>query len=243
MKSSLKFAVTLSLLATILLLGACAKKKVVAKTPPPPPPVAPTATLTASQSSIEKGQSVTLSWNTRNASDINIDGLGTVSASGTQQVSPADSTTYHLLAKGAGGNAEASARVTVTVPPPPPVAQAGPSIADLFAQNVKDIYFDYDKYDIRPDDQQVAQANAKFFAEHPDLKVVIEGHCDERGSEEYNLALGDNRANATKALLDKLGIGADRLKVISYGKEKPFCTDNTDACYQLNRRAHFAIAE
>ena len=242
MKSSLKFAVTLSLLAAILLLGACAKKKVVAKTPPPPPPASPTATLTASQPSIEKGQSVTLSWNTQNANDVTIDGLGTVSASGTKQVSPADSTTYHLLAKGAGGNAEASARVTVTMPPAP-VVQAGPSISDLFAQNVKDIYFDYDKYDIRSSDQQIAEANAKFFAAHPDLKIVIEGHCDERGSEEYNLALGDNRANATKALLDKLGIGADRLKVISYGKEKPFCNENSDSCYQMNRRAHFAIAE
>ena len=132
--------------------------------------------------------------------------------------------------------------MTVTVPPAP-VAQAGPSIKDLFAQNVKDIYFDYDKYDIRSSDQQIAEANAKFFAAHPDLKIVIEGHCDERGSEEYNLALGDNRANATKTLLDKLGIGADRLKVISYGKEKPFCNDNSDSCYQMNRRAHFAIAE
>ncbi|HLH09517.1 MAG TPA: peptidoglycan-associated lipoprotein Pal [Terriglobales bacterium] len=242
MKSSLKFAVTFSLLAGMLFLGACAKKKVVAKTPPPPPPAAPTATLTASQPSIEKGQSVTLSWNTENASEINIDGLGTVAASGSQQVSPADSTTYHLMAKGAGGSAEASARVTVTAPPAP-VAQAGPSIQELFAQNVKDIYFDYDKYDIRSSDQSIAEADAKFLAEHPDLKVVIEGHCDERGSEEYNLALGDNRANATKQLLDKLGITSDRLKVISYGKEKPFCTDNTDACYQMNRRAHFAIAE
>ncbi len=242
MKSSLKFAVTLSLLTGILFLGACAKKKVVAKTPPPPPPATPTATLTASQSSIEKGQSVTLSWNTANATDVTVDGLGMVTASGSRSVSPADSTTYHLLAKGEGGNAEASARVTVTAPPTP-IAQAGPSIADLFAQNVKDIYFDYDKYDIRSSDQQVAQADAKFFAEHPDLKVVIEGHCDERGSEEYNLALGDNRANATKTLLDKLGIGADRLKVISFGKEKPFCSENSDSCYQLNRRAHFAIAE
>jgi len=243
MKSSLKFIATFTLLAVILLLGACAKKKVVAKTPPPPPPPAsPTATLTASQSSVEKGQSVTLSWNTQNASDVTIDGLGTVAPSGTQQVSPADSTTYHLMAKGAGGNAEASARVTVTIPPPP-VVQSGPSIADLFAQNVKDIYFEYDKYDIRPSDQQIAEANAKFFAPHPDLKIVIEGHCDERGSEEYNLALGDNRANATKSLLDKLGIGADRLKVISYGKEKPFCSENNDSCWQLNRRAHFAIAE
>jgi peptidoglycan-associated lipoprotein len=242
MKSSLKFAVSLSLLAGILFLGACAKKKVVAKTPPPPPPATPTATLTASQSSIEKGQSVTLSWNTANATDVTVDGLGMVTASGSRSVSPADSTTYHLIAKGAGGSAEASARVTVTAPPAP-VAQAGPSIADLFAQNVKDIYFDYDKYDIRSSDQQIAEANAKFFAAHPDLKIVIEGHCDERGSEEYNLALGDNRANATKTLLDKLGIGADRLKVISYGKEKPFCTENSDSCYQMNRRAHFAIAE
>ncbi len=242
MKASLKLAVTLFLLTGILFLGACAKKKVVAKTPPPPPPATPTATLAASQSSIEKGQSVTLSWNTANATDVTVDGVGMVTASGSRSVSPADSITYHLLAKGAGGSAEASARVTVTLPPAP-AAQAGPSIADLFAQNVKDIYFDYDKYDIRSSDEQVAQADAKFFADHPEVKVVIEGHCDERGSEEYNLALGDNRANATKALLDKLGIGADRLKVMSYGKEKPFCSENSDSCFQLNRRAHFAIAD
>ena len=120
MKASLKLAVTLFLLTGILFLGACAKKKVVAKTPPPPPPATPTATLAASQSSIEKGQSVTLSWNTANATDVTVDGVGMVTASGSRSVSPADSITYHLLAKGAGGSAEASARVTVTLPPLPP---------------------------------------------------------------------------------------------------------------------------
>jgi len=242
MKSSLKFAVTSSLLAGVLLLGACAKKKVVAKTPPPPPPATPTATLAASQSSIEKGESVTLSWNTTNAADIYIDGLGMVTASGSRAVSPANSTTYHLIAKGAGGSAEASARVTVTTPPAP-VAQAGPSISDLFAQNVKDIYFDYDKYDIRADQQGPLQANIQFLQQHPNVRFTVEGHCDERGSTEYNLALGTNRADSVKNALIQGGISADRINTISYGKEKPFCTESNESCWQQNRVGHFVYGK
>jgi peptidoglycan-associated lipoprotein len=104
---------------------------------------------------------------------------------------------------------------------------------------VRDVYFDYDKYIIRDDQQSVTQADAKFLLEHPNVGILIAGHCDERGSEEYNLALGDNRANAVKAELVKMGISADRIKTVSYGKEKPFCTDQNEACWQQNRRGHF----
>ena len=137
---------------------------------------------------------------------------------GSQTVSPASSTTYHLTAQGPGGTAEATARLTVSAPSAPPVeappqAEApSPTEADLFQQNVKDIYFDYDKYDIRADDQPIITADAAFLAAHPEMKFTIEGHCDERGSTEYNLALGDNRANSAREALIKAGVKADRIK-------------------------------
>lgn len=233
---SLGFGVALLVLA----LGACHKKVAVAKpAAPPPPPAAPTATLSASPSDLQKGQSTTLTWNTANANDITIEGLGTLAASGSRTVSPDDSTTYKLVAKGPGGTQEADARVTVTAPPPP-VAQ-GPTDAELFAQNVKDLYFDYDKYDVKSDEQAILKADAAFLEAHPNYKLTISGHCDERGSEDYNLALGSNRANSVRDQLVSLGVSADRIKTISYGKEKPFCTDENDQCFQSNRRAHFAM--
>jgi peptidoglycan-associated lipoprotein len=195
--------------------------------------------LSANPETIQTGQSTTLTWQTSNATDISIDGIGAVQASGSQQVSPATSTTYTLTAKGAGGTQTATARVTVTTPPPPPPPPAGPTDEELFAQNVKDIYFDYDKADIRADQQSMLQADIDFLKQHPSIHFIVEGHCDERGSTEYNLALGDNRANSVKTALVQGGVGADNAKTISYGKEKPFCTDHTEDCWQQNRRGHF----
>ncbi len=234
----LQWITLIFVLSTIVLLGACKKKTAPPPPPPPPPPAAPTASLTANPDSIQQGQSTTLSWQTQNATDVSIDnGIGAVQPSGSKQVSPADSTTYHLTAKGPGGTTDATARVTVTPPPPPP--QPSATEEELFAQNVKDIFFEYDKYDIRSDQQATAQGDAQFLAQHPNIKFTIEGHCDERGSTEYNLALGDNRANAAKQALVQAGVSADRIKTISYGKEKPFCTEHNDQCWQQNRRAHF----
>jgi peptidoglycan-associated lipoprotein len=189
--------------------------------------------------SVQKGQSATLSWQTTGATDVSIDGIGAVQPSGSQQVSPADSTTYHLTAKGAGGTQDATARITVTQPPPTQT-EAPPSLTDeaLFAQNVKDIYFDYDKADIRGDQQSSVQSDMLFLNQHANMNVTIEGHCDDRGSTEYNLALGDQRATAVKNALTTAGINASRLKTISYGKEKPFCTESNEACWQQNRRGH-----
>jgi peptidoglycan-associated lipoprotein len=225
-------------LAAVLALGACKKKVIPTPPPPPPPPPAPTASLTASPSSIQKGQSVTLTWETSNASDISIDGVGAVAASGSQAVSPSESMTYHLTAKGPGGTQEANARVTVTEPPPPPPPPS-PTDAELFQQNVKDIFFDYDKYDIRMDQQQSMQADAAFLSQHANIKFTIEGHCDERGSIEYNLALGDNRASSAKQALVAAGVSTDRIQTVSYGKERPFCTEHNEECWQQNRRARF----
>ena len=231
---------TLSLLvAAILTLGACHKKAPAAPPPPPPaPPAAPTASLSASPDTIQPGQSSTLSWQTTNATDVTIDGRK-VDPNGQATVNPAQSTTYRLSAKGAGGTQEATARVTVTAPPAPPAPAPSATEEELFSQNVKDIFFDYDKYDLRPDQTATVQANAQWLAAHPNIKFTIEGHCDERGSTEYNIALGDNRAQAVKNALTQAGVAADRDKTISFGKEKPFCTESNEECWQQNRRAHF----
>jgi peptidoglycan-associated lipoprotein len=229
-------------LGAILFLGACHKKAAPAPPPPPPPPPNPTATLTANPETIDKGQSTTLTWQTSNATDVSIEGIGAIQPNGSQQVTPTESTTYTLTAKGAGGTQTATARVTVNAPPPPPPPPA-PSLTDeqLFAQNVKDVYFDYDKSDVRPDQQSLVQADAAFLQQHPNMSVTVEGHCDERGSTEYNLALGDNRASAVKNALVAAGVPADRIKTVSFGKEKPFCTESNEACWQQNRRGHFVL--
>jgi peptidoglycan-associated lipoprotein len=227
-------------LGAILFLGACHKKTPPPPPPPPPPPAAPTASLTANPNTVDKGQATTLSWQTANATDVSIDGIGAVQASGSQQVTPADSTTYTLTAKGAGGTQQATARVTVTQPPPPPPPPPpGPTDEELFAQNVKDVYFDYDKSDIRADQQSSLQADIAFLQQHPSIHFTVEGHCDERGSTEYNLALGDSRAGAVQTALTGGGVSASSIKTISYGKEKPFCTESNEACWQQNRRGHF----
>jgi peptidoglycan-associated lipoprotein len=109
----------------------------------------------------------------------------------------------------------------------------------MFSQNIKDVYFDYDKYDVRPDQQAALTGNAQWLAQHPNVRFTVEGHCDERGSTEYNLALGDNRAQAVKNALVQAGVNAERIRTISYGKEKPFCTESNEQCWQQNRRGHF----
>jgi peptidoglycan-associated lipoprotein len=192
---------------------------------------------------VQKGQSVQLSWSTQHATAVSIDSLGTVDPNGSRTLSPAASTTYTLTAKGPGGSIQATARVTVAVPPPPAVAPKGPSDQELFQQNIKDIYFDYDRYDVRPSDAVALKTDADFLSAHPSFKVVISGHCDERGSEEYNISLGSNRADGVRDQLVKLGIAGDRIKTISYGKEKPFCTESNEQCWKQNRRAHFSLAQ
>jgi peptidoglycan-associated lipoprotein len=239
-QQSLKILATVIALAAILMLGACAKKAAPPPPPPPPPPASPTAAISVSPDTVQQGQSATLTWQTSNATDVSIDGIGAVQPSGSQSVSPTDSTTYHLVAKGSGGTQESSTRLTVTQPPPPPPA-AAPSLTDedLFGQNVKDIYFDYDKSDIRGDQSASLKADALFLSQHPNVNFTIEGHCDDRGSTEYNLALGDQRASSVKNSLTAAGISASRIKTISYGKEKPFCLEDNEACWQQNRRGHF----
>jgi peptidoglycan-associated lipoprotein len=209
---------------------------------------APTATLTADPLAVDLGQSVVLNWRTTDATSVTIDGIGPVNVNGTQTVSPSNSTNFHLVAKGDGGTTEANVRVTVrvAVAPTVPAESANGSNADMgseavFHQNVQDVYFDYDSYALRPDGQTAATKAASYLVAHPDIKIVIGGYCDDRGSAEYNLALGENRANSAKTALVNAGVAPNRIRVVSYGKEKQFCTEETESCWQQNRRAQFSL--
>jgi peptidoglycan-associated lipoprotein len=220
----------------------CAKKPVAPPPPPPAPapaPARPTVTLQASPASINKGDSATLSWNSTDATQLTMaPEVGAVTAQGSTKVTPSESTTYTITATGPGGSASATASVSVNAPPPPPPTPQ-PSMDELWLKEVRDAYFDYDKADLRPDAREALSKTADFLKNYPQLKVTIEGHCDERGSTEYNLGLGDRRASAVKQFLVSLGIPADRLSTVSFGKEKPFCMESNETCWQQNRRGHF----
>ena len=192
------------------------------------------------------GQAATLTWTTDFATSVTIDDIGKVDPSGSMKVTPTESTTYHLVAKNDTGTKEATARVTVTpaaAPPPTSSSTGNESDARMFSQNVKDVFFDYDSYDISSQAQATIQSDARFLQQHPSMTFVLEGHCDERGSIEYNLALGENRAQAAKTALVQAGIAATRMRTVTYGKEKPFCTESTESCWQQNRRAHFVYSK
>jgi peptidoglycan-associated lipoprotein len=168
-----------------------------------------------------------------------------------------------LLALGLVLPACGKKKVSAPPPPPPPVAPATPppapppppevapqvedplaglSSAELESRGLlADIHFDYDRAELRDADRQVLATNAEFLKSHDYIKVTVEGHCDERGTVEYNLALGERRAKNAYDYLVSLGVPADRLKTVSYGKEIPLCQESGETCWARNRRAHFAI--
>ncbi len=243
MKQRYRILVPVVLVVALVAVAGCKKKQ-----PPPPAQTAPamstpapTAEITATPSVISAGDQVQLSWHTANATSASIEGIGDVTTSGVKTVTPSVSTTYTLDAKGDGGTAEASTRVTVNAPPAVAAPANTMSAEEEFKAHVQDIFFDYDVYTIRADAKTTLANDAAYLASSPEIKIVIGGYCDERGSDEYNLALGQNRANAAKSALVADGVAADRIRVISYGKEKPFCSEHTEACWQLNRRAGFSL--
>ncbi len=138
-------------------------------------------------------------------------------------------------------------------PPPPPKPEVAPVVDEyarlkaMSAEEIeksgllKEVYFDYDKADIREPDRATLAQNADALKRFDFLRITVEGHCDERGTVEYNLALGERRAKAALDYLVSMGVPADRLKTVSYGKEVPVCTQSSEDCWQRNRRAHFTV--
>ncbi|MDR0309988.1 MAG: OmpA family protein, partial [Acidobacteriota bacterium] len=168
--------------------------------------VEPKVTIRANPASIQRGQTTTLTWETADAAEVIIDnGIGTVEASGSRNVRPLESTTYIIRATNNVAVARAETRVTVTddesvnLPPSSLISDAA-----YFDSNMADIFFDLDDYSIRGDARQILQANARALSARPNILITIEGHCDERGSERYNLVLGDRRANAARDYLISL---------------------------------------
>ena len=253
-RSSLLSRALLPLSLVVLTAGGCHKKpsSVPANAlPPAATGPAPTASITADPAAIEQGQSVVLNWRTGNATRVSIDGIGDVAVNGTQTVSPATSTNFHLVATGDGGTTDANVRVTVRVPQVPGgggadanggAAGEGTVGSDAeFHANVKDVFFGYDSYEVEPQAEDTVVSDARYLESHPRLRVVIAGYCDDRGSAEYNITLGENRANTVKTALVSAGISPDRIRVVSYGKERQFCTEQDESCYQQNRRAQFTV--
>ena len=143
---------------------------------------------------------------------------------------------------GSGGSAQASTLVPAAASASSLGASATPKPSEFEATDkLRDIHFDFDRYEIRPDDAKVLEANARWLKSRPDDLVLIEGHCDERGTSEYNLALGERRAKAAMSYLVGQGIQARRITLISYGEERPACTGHQESCWASNRRAHFLV--
>jgi peptidoglycan-associated lipoprotein len=212
---------------------------------PAQPTEKPKVTLSADRTTINPGETVRLSWTSTDAVNVSIaPEVGAVTAQGSTSVAPASSTTYTITASGPGGNADASVRITVgsqaaVEETHAPVTAADSTMEQMFLRDVRDVYFETDSAELTPEAREVLRKDADFFKRYPGVRISIEGNCDERGSTEYNLALGDRRANAAKQYLVGLGVPGDRLNTVSYGKEKPVCFENTEACWTKNRHDHF----
>ena len=246
MHRSLRFIAAFFMIAALISVTGCSKNT--AKTTPAeeaaPTTPAPTAQISVTPTSVNAGDKVTLSWSTTNASSVTISGFGNVGVSGQKTLTAESSTNYHLEARSDSGSATADARLTVSSAP---AAESAPIYSmteeQEFKANMKDVFFDYDQYSIGKNDEEVMVGNAAYLRKHPNLKIVIGGYCDERGSNEYNLALGQNRAESAQKMLVSAGIKSERIRVISFGKEKPFCTESNESCWQKNRRAGFTLAQ
>ena len=142
-----------------------------------------------------------------------------------------------------GEGQRGGSRESTTPPGSLEALRQGQSSATPASSPLKDVFFDFDRYDLRTDARDTLKANAEWLKSNPSARIEIEGHCDDRGTNEYNLALGAKRAQAAKDYLATLGISAERLSTISYGEEVPLCKEQTEECWARNRRARFVISD
>lgn len=234
----------------IISIGACHERKVKLELPPPKtndtqPEPTPTVILTVSPATIHAGESTTLTWEAKHASSLVIDGgVGDVGLNGSRALSPETSTAYTATATGPGGSASATSRVTVlgeSLPRGDRPDNPSVEMEKLFDENVKDVFFEYDKFELSPEAVDILYANASFLRRQPSIHIVLEGHCDARGTAAYNLALGDRRSKMVKDFLVGIGIAWERISTISYGEERPFATGENEDAWFKNRRVHFVL--
>ena len=239
---------------TLTLLPSCKRSTQAAARPPTVPPTAdrtpgdpgaprPTVEISASPGTVERGGQTTLQWSSANSSTLLIDsGVGNVPERGSVVVSPRESTTYTAIATGPGGEARGSTRVTVVARSDGVTSTDIENLQRVIDEGrVKPVFFLYDRAELSSDAKRILEQNARWFREFPAAPVVIEGHCDERGTEEYNLALGDRRALVVRSHLGRLGVDENRLRTLSYGEERPFDAGHDEAAWRVNRRAHFVV--
>ena len=216
----------------------------------PPPALSPTIGLTSDRTTITPGETVTLSWQATNATTVVLDNaIGNVPASGSRQVSPRVSTSYTALAQGAGGRTSSSTvRIAVNSPPTRRDESPRPSqgarirtLPEQFQAAMQNILFDYDQASIRVTELPKLQMAAQWLVDNQAIRFTIEGNADERGSQEYNIALGDERAAVVKKYLADHGIQASRMNALSYGEERPLCREDNENCWKRNRRAQFTM--
>ena len=216
-------AISSLFLASVLLTG-CPKKPAPAAGPAPGSGVGPTVSATPGTTPGDAGSGPTTTPGT----------IGT--GPGTSGTGPG--TTPGTPGGGAGGTGPGVAGATGTTIPSLPSPKEFVETSAL-----RDIFFEFDKYEIRAGDAKTLDENARWLKQNGNALLLIEGHCDERGTNEYNLALGERRAKATRDHLVSLGIEGSRITVISYGEERPVCTERTEGCWTKNRRAHFLVKQ
>jgi len=205
-----------SLLISVVVLAGCAKRPAMTAASAPAPTGAAQATSPPTPTPGAAGSTTSPSSPTPGAT--------TTPAPGSSATTPGATAAKPPAAAPGGTTAAPGAR---------------PAVQEFAANpNLKDINFDFDKYDIRPGDAKILDTNATWLKGN-NVLVLIEGHCDERGTNEYNLALGERRAKATMNYLVSQGVQANRITIISYGEERPLCTEHNEACWATNRRAHF----
>ena len=256
MKRGLVIGLNLVLCLGLVLVSSSCKKKTQSTARPPAPPApyvadrpptsksAPTIELKASPSTIERGNQTTLSWTSTNANSILIDGgIGNVAETGSLVLSPRESITYTAIAKGTDSDTRASTRVTVVDRRDGSVVSSDLEGLQRAIEEgkVRPVFFQYDLAELSPESKRILTENARWISQFPTAVAIIEGHCDERGSEEYNLALGDRRAQAARDYLLSLGVAAGQLEALSFGEERPFSACHEESCWKRNRRAHFVV--
>ncbi len=196
---------------------------------------------------IQKGESSLLVWESKHADLVQIDHrIGQVENSGKIKFFPEQTTTYRIVAEGVGGKIEQTVTVKVLelkVTQLPDQEQNHRSFSEQFHLLVKPVFFEFDNAELGPEAGRTLHANILWLnrPENMGLKFLIQGYCDERGTEEYNLALGDKRAQTVRAYLIANGIDPSRISIVSLGEERPFDSSQTEKAWALNRRAHFMM--
>ncbi len=254
-----KAHLTILILAIGLLLFSCTRRPPPQASPVPPAPpstrepssgptsvAAPQLDLSAEPARIKPGESTTLIWESRSADQVVVDHqIGPVEMAGRIRIFPDQTTTYEVTAVGPGGETRKSVTVEVVAEPGNIVEEelAARPLEERFSYFVKPVFFDYDSSALSEQAKLTLDENIRWLMrpENAGVRIVLQGHTDERGTDEYNLALGDKRAQVVKRYMSEQGLTPGRVSTVSLGEESPFDHSQTEESYALNRRVQFVL--